>query len=123
MAAEEPDMAVQVYQRKKFVSAKTKREDEIRRAAANVALLIQGDYPQVKAEVDLETAEVGEDAYVWIMLDTPELLDEVRVTACNYATDLWEAENIFIVPRMRSAVPPSDAPAENPSKVSKAFGS
>jgi hypothetical protein len=96
------------------VSAKTKREDEIRQVAAKVAQFIERDYPQVKTEIDLETVELGEDAYVWIMLDTPELLDEVRVTACNYATDLWEVENIFIVPRMRSTVPPNDAPTENP---------
>jgi len=101
--------------RKKYVSVKTKREDEVRRAVANVAQLIQRDYPQVKTEIDLETVEVGEDAYVWIMLDTPDLLDEVRVTACNYATDFWEAKDIFIVPRMRLAVPPNDAPVENPS--------
>jgi hypothetical protein len=40
------------------MSAKIKREDEIRRAAANVAHLVGGDYPQVKTGVDLETVEI-----------------------------------------------------------------
>jgi hypothetical protein len=95
------------------VSAKSKREDEIRWAAANVALMVKVDYPQLTAEIDLETVEIGEDAYGWIRLNTPDLLDEVRVAACDYATDVWEAEDIFIVPRMRLDVPPSDAPAED----------
>jgi hypothetical protein len=96
--------------RKTFVSAKIKPEDEIRRAAANVVHLVQGHYPQVKAEVDLETVEIGEDAYVWITLNTPDLLDEVRTVACNFAADFWESEDIFIVPRMRLDLPSNDAP-------------
>jgi hypothetical protein len=87
------------------MSAKIKREDEIRRAAENVAHLIKGDYPQVKTEIDLETVGIGEDTYVWIRLNTPDLLDEVRVAACNYATDFREAEDVSIVPRMRVDAP------------------
>lgn len=83
------------------MSAKVKPEDKIRRAAEHVAHLVRRDYPQVKTEIDLDTEEVGDDAYVWITVDTPDLIDEVRAAACNYATDFWEADDIFIVPRMR----------------------
>jgi hypothetical protein len=87
------------------VSAKVKREAEIRWAAEKVAHMIQVDYPQVKTEIDLEPVERGEDAYVWITVDTIDMIDEVRAAACNYAGDFWE-EEIFIVPRMRIARPP-----------------
>jgi hypothetical protein len=83
------------------VSAKVKDENKIRRAAEQVAQRVREDYPQVKTEIDLDTVEVGDDAYVWITVDTPELIDDVRAAACNYAGDFWETEDIFIVPRMR----------------------
>jgi hypothetical protein len=83
------------------VSAKIKDEDKIRRAAEQVAQRVREDYPQVKTEIDLDTVEVGDDAYVWITVDTPDMIDDVRAVACNYAGDFWEAEDIFIVPRMR----------------------
>lgn len=85
------------------MSAKIKREDEIRRAAEKVAQLVQADYPDVKTEIDLEPVERGDDAYVWITVSTPHLIDEVRAAACNYAGDFWETKDIFIVPRMRVA--------------------
>jgi hypothetical protein len=83
------------------VSAKIKDEDKIRRAAEQVAQRVREDYPQVKTEIDLDTVEVGDDAYVWITVDTPDMIDDVRAAACNYAGDFWETEDIFIVPRMR----------------------
>lgn len=83
------------------MSAKVKDENKIRRAAEQVAQRVREDYPQVKTEIDLDTVEVGDDAYVWITVDTPELIDDVRAAACNYAGDFWETEDIFIVPRMR----------------------
>lgn len=71
-----------------------------------MARRIQADYPQVKTEIDLETIDLetverGDDAYVWITVDTLDLLEEVQPAACNYAGDFWESEEIFIVPRMR----------------------
>jgi len=87
--------------RKKSVSAKGKNKYKIRRAAERVAQRVREDYPQVKTEIDLDTVEVGDDAYVWITVDTPDLIDDMRAVACNYAGDFWEAEDIFIVPRMR----------------------
>ena len=83
------------------MSAKVKDENKIRRAAEQVAQRVREDYSQVKTEIDLDTVEVGDDAYVWITVDTPELIDDVRAAACNYAGDFWETEDIFIVPRMR----------------------
>ena len=83
------------------MSAKAKQEDDIRRAAEDVARRIKADYPQVKTEIDLETVERGDDAYVWITVDTLDLLEEVQPAACNYAGDFWESEEIFVVPRMR----------------------
>jgi hypothetical protein len=87
--------------REKFVSGKIKDEDKIRRAAEQVAQRVREDYPQVKTEIDLDTIEAGEGAYLWITIDTPDMIDDVRVAAWNYAGDFWEAEDIFIVPRMR----------------------
>jgi hypothetical protein len=87
--------------RKKSVSARGKKKDKICRAAEQVAQRVREDYPQVKTEIDLDTVEVEDDAYVWITVDTPDLIDDVRAVACNYAGDFWEAEDIFIVPRMR----------------------
>jgi hypothetical protein len=66
-----------------------------------VAQRVREAYPQVKTEVDLDMVEVGDDAYVWITVDTPDMIDDVRAVACNYAGDFWETEDIFIVPRMR----------------------
>ena len=83
------------------MSAKIKDEAKIRRAAEQVAQQVREDDPQVKTEVDLDTVDVGDDAYVWITVDTPDMIDDVRTAACNYAGDCWEAEDIFIVPRMR----------------------
>jgi len=88
------------------MSAKVKPKAEIRRAAEKVAYMVRADYPQVKTEIDLEPVERGEDAYVWITVDTVDMIDEVRAAACNYAGDFWETEEIFIVPRMRIAQPP-----------------
>jgi hypothetical protein len=85
------------------MSEKVKREHEIWEAAEIIAQRVKKDYPQVKTEIDLDTIERGEDAYVWITVATPDLLDEVRAAACNYAGDFWETEDIFIVPRMRVA--------------------
>jgi len=86
------------------VSAKPKRKADIRRAAQHIARSVQADYPQVKTEIDFETVERGEDAYVWITVNNIKLLDKVRAAACNYAGDYWDAE-IFIVPRMRVEEP------------------
>ncbi|RPJ24201.1 MAG: hypothetical protein EHM35_16585 [Planctomycetaceae bacterium] len=83
------------------MSADGKKKYKIRHAAQQVAQRVKEDYPQVKTEIDFETIEAGEDAYVWITVDTPDLIDDVRAAACNYAGDFWEAEDIFIVPRMR----------------------
>ena len=83
------------------MSAKVKDENKIRRAAEQVTQRVREDYPRVKTEIDLDTVEVGDDAYVWITVDTPELIDDVRAAACNYAGDFWETEDTFIVPRMR----------------------
>ena len=83
------------------MSARGKKKDKIRRAAEQVAQRVREGYPQVKTEIDFDTIEAGEDAYLWITVDTPELIDDVRAAACNYAGDFWEAEDIFIVPRMR----------------------
>jgi hypothetical protein len=66
-----------------------------------VARRVREDYPQVKTEIDFEKIGAGEDAYVWITVDTPDSIDDVRAAACNYARDFWEADDIFIVPRMR----------------------
>ncbi|MBI3329325.1 MAG: hypothetical protein HYZ81_21805 [Nitrospinae bacterium] len=41
------------------MSAKVKREDDIRRAAEKAAHKVQADYAQVKTEIDLDTVEVG----------------------------------------------------------------
>jgi len=35
--------------------------------------------------------------------DMPDLIDDVRIVAWNYARDFWEAADIFIVPCMCSA--------------------
>jgi hypothetical protein len=83
------------------VSARGKKKDKIRRAAEQVAHRVRDDYPQVKTEIDFDTIEAGEDAYLWITVDTPDLIDDVRAVAGNYAGDFGEAEDIFIVPRMR----------------------
>jgi hypothetical protein len=83
------------------VSAKGKKKDKVRRAAEQVAQRVREDFPQVKTEIAFDTIEAGEDAYVWITVDTLELIDDVRAAACNYAGDFWETEDIFIVPRMR----------------------
>ena len=83
------------------MSAKGKKKDKVRRAAEQVAQRVREDFPQVKTEIAFDTIEAGEDAYLWITVDTPELIDDVRAAACNYAGDFWEAEDIFIVPRMR----------------------
>ena len=83
------------------MSAKGKRKADIRRAGEHIARSVQADYPQVKTEIDFETVERDEDAYLWITVDKLDLLDEVCAAACNYAGDFWEAEDIFIVPRMR----------------------
>ena len=46
------------------MSAKIKEEDKIRRAAEQVAQRVREDYPQVKTEIDFDTIEVGDDAYL-----------------------------------------------------------
>jgi hypothetical protein len=99
--------------REKFVSAKIKDEAKIRRAAEQVAQQVREDDPQVKTEVDLDTVDVGDDAYVWITVDRPDMIDDVRTAACNYAGDFWEAEDIFIVPRMRQTEQRGHARARN----------
>jgi hypothetical protein len=86
---------------KKSVSANGKRNDKIWRAGELVTRRPGEDYLQVKTEIDLETVEVGDDAYVWLTVDSPDLIDKVRAAASNYAEDFWEAEEIFIVPRMQ----------------------
>jgi hypothetical protein len=91
---------LQVYG-EKSVSARIKDEDKIRRAAEEVDRRVRENYPQVKTEIDFETIEAGEDAYVWITVDTPDSIDDVPSAACNYAGDFWEAEDIFIVPRLQ----------------------
>jgi hypothetical protein len=83
------------------VSANGKKKDKMRRAAEPVAQRVRQDYPQVKTEIDFEPIEAGEDAYLWITVDTPDLIDDVRAVACNYAGAFREAEDVFVVPRMR----------------------
>jgi hypothetical protein len=96
-----------------------KDEDKVRRAAEQVAQRVRDDYPRVKTEIDLDTVEVGDDAYVWITVDAPDLIDDVRAAACNYAGDFWEADDIFIVPRMRQAKHISHTRAHKASAVDR----
>jgi hypothetical protein len=83
------------------VSARGTKTDKIRRAAVQVAQRVREDYPQVRTESDFDAIEAREDAYLWITVDTPDVIDDARTAACNQAGDFWEAEDIFIVPRMR----------------------
>jgi len=62
---------------------------------------VREDYPQVKTEIEFDTIEAGEDAYLWITVDTSDMIDHMRAAACNHAEAFREAEAIFIVPRMR----------------------
>jgi hypothetical protein len=87
--------------REKSLSSKIRDEDKIRRAAEQALQRVREDYPQATTEIDLDTIEAGEDAYLWIAVDTLYLIDGVRAVACNYVGNFWQAEDIFIVPRMR----------------------
>jgi len=86
--------------REKSLSSKIKDKDKIRHAAEQAVHRVREDYPQVKTEIELDTVDVGDDAYIWITGDTSDTIDDVRAIACNYAGNLWEGEDIFIVPRM-----------------------
>jgi len=61
---------------------------------------VREDSSQVKTEINLDTADLGDDADVWSTGDTSDMIDDVRAVACNYVGDLWEGEVIFSVPRM-----------------------
>jgi hypothetical protein len=101
------------------VSAKGKKKDKIRRAAERVAQRVREDLPQMKTEIDLAPVEVGDDAYVWITVDTPKMIDDVRAATRNSAGDFWETEDMFIVPRMRQAEHGGQARAYNVSPVDR----
>lgn len=86
--------------REKSLSSKIKDDDKIRRAAEQAVQRMREGFPQAKTEIDLDTLDIDDDAYVWITGDTSDMIDDVRAEACNYAGDFWEGEDIFIVPRM-----------------------
>lgn len=79
------------------MNVKSKTNDQIYEEASKLAGEIDKKCAGVETEVSLDTQE-GEDAYIWVSA-TPEMLDSVRVVACNI-TARSLAKGFFILPRM-----------------------
>ena len=88
------------------MSTKVKTKDQIYEEASKLAREIEKKCAGVETEVSLDTQE-GEDAYIWVTA-TPEILDSVRVVACNI-TARSITKGFYILPRMDIKAAPKEA--------------